>query len=249
MGLLEAKGIWKRYGRVDALAGVDFRVDEREIVGLVGDNGAGKSTLIKILAGAIKPDAGEIYFGSQKVKLDPAKARHLGIQAVFQELGIVNSLDVVRNIFLGAELTNRLSFLSFDKMNQEATKAIKQIGIEIQLKKKVGDLSGGQRQSVALARAAYYKAKLMLMDEPTAALSITETSRILEMIRMLRDQGVSSVFVTHNVHLIHSIADRIVVLSLGRKTAEVKKDETNVEHLTDLITTKRPDLIEQTGLT
>jgi len=238
--LVEMRNIHKWYGRIHALKGVDFKVNEGEVVGLVGDNGAGKSTLIKILCGVHLPDKGEIFFKGNKVRFaSPKDAIRLGIEAIHQSTGLVDTLDIKRNIFLGREPVKKIGpvrWLNLKRMAEDSIKALKKIGLEINSPStKVEELSGGQRQGVAIARAIYFKTNLLLLDEPTNNLSVKETEKVLEYVHELRRQGTSSVFITHNLYHVYPIADRIVILKLGEKIGEFKKEETSVEELIELI--------------
>ena len=238
--LIEMKNIHKWYGRIHALKGVDFKVNSKDIVGLVGDNGAGKSTLIKILSGVYMPDKGEIFFKGKKVKFySPRDAIRMGIETIHQSTGLVDTMDIKRNIFLGREPTRRfgpVKWLDLKKMARDSLVALKNIGLELNSPSiNVEELSGGQRQGVAIARAVYFKTSLLLLDEPTNNLSVKETEKVLQYIQELKNQGTSSVFITHNLYHVYPIADRIVILKLGEKIGEFKKDETSVEELIDLI--------------
>jgi len=238
--LLRAEGVTKRFGGVLALSEVDFSVGYGEVVGLVGDNGAGKSTLIKIISGALRPDAGTIYFQGKKVNFEsPAAARRLGIETVYQNLALVEQMSVAENIFLGRELTLGLAGIKFvqrNRMRREAAHYLKQLGIKVESPKaEVRQLSGGQRQSVAIARAVFTNPKLVMMDEPTAALAVKEASMVLELISNLRERGISVILISHTLPHVFAVADRIVVLRHGRKVFEapVRDTDTNevVKHI------------------
>lgn len=222
--------IHKWFGKVYALKGVDFGVRRGEVVGLVGDNGAGKSTLIKILSGVYKPDRGEIYIEGRKVNFSsPADARRLGIETVYQDQALVPNLSIARNIFMGREITTRFGFLNVDEMAQESKRALESIGLHIRTSAElVGVLSGGERQGVAIARALYFKAKLVILDEPTAALSIKETRKVLDFVKRLKDEGISVIFITHNLYHVYEVADRFVVLFRGSKVADVSRSEASI---------------------
>ncbi|MCC6005393.1 MAG: ATP-binding cassette domain-containing protein, partial [Thermofilum sp.] len=195
--LLEMKGIVKRFGHVEALRGVDFHVEKAEIVGLVGDNGAGKSTLVKIIAGVYQPDAGQMFFeGEPVVFRHPSEARARGIEIVYQHLALIDLLGIDRNIFLGREPLKKIGpfkLLDKEKMEKEASRILQEIGLKRirSPQEKVAKLSGGERQSVAIARAMHFKAKLLILDEPTAALSVRETRKVLDHVLDVKKQGVS----------------------------------------------------------
>ena len=240
--LLEARGLTKRFGSVVALDQVDFRVGRAEVVGLVGDNGAGKSTLIKVLTGVYQPDAGEIWFDGRRVVLSsPRQARELGIETVYQDLALVETMSVARNFFLGAEPLRRVAgFPLLDRrlIVEVTQKVLAEIGITSvrSVDEPVNVLSGGERQAVAIGRALYFGARLLVLDEPTSALSIKETNKVLQAIEESRRRGLSVIFITHNLYHVYPIADRVVVLSRGRKLREFTRGETNLEELTQLIT-------------
>lgn len=238
--LVEMVNIHKWFGRVYALKGVDFRVNHNEIVGLVGDNGAGKSTLIKILSGLFPPDRGEIYFEGQRIKFNsPRDAINIGIETIHQETAVVNTMEVMRNIFMGREPVKRIGpirWLDMKRMEIGAVEALKKVGLSLRSPKAiVEELSGGQRQGVAIGRAMYFNAKLLILDEPTNNLSVKESNRVLQFVRDIKDRGISSIFITHNLHYVYPVADRIVILSHGEKVGDIKKDKTTVEELTEII--------------
>jgi D-xylose transport system ATP-binding protein len=234
--LLRARSIVKAFGAVLALNGVDLDVKENEVVGLVGDNGAGKSTLIQILSGNFQADHGEIEFDGQPVRFDsPADARHAGIETVYQDLSLCPNLDSTANLFIGREICWNflgLQVLRRRAMEREATALIRDLGIDLpSVRTRVDFLSGGQRQAVSLARFVAWGRKLVLLDEPTAALGVRETAKALNLIEKLhRDKGVSMIFISHNLLHVFRVADRIVVLRHGevagsRVTAETSPDE------------------------
>ncbi|HDD39660.1 MAG TPA: sugar ABC transporter ATP-binding protein [Nitrososphaeria archaeon] len=237
--LVRMVNIHKWFGKVYALKGVDFTVNKAEVVGLVGDNGAGKSTLIKILSGVYKPDRGEIYFEGRRVSFaSPADARRLGIETVYQDQALAPDLSILRNIFMGRELTTSFGFLDLRKMMIESRKALETLGLHVRSPTEtVGILSGGERQGVAIARALYFKAKLVILDEPTAALSIKETQKVLDFVKRLKEEGISVIFITHNLYHVYEVADRFVVLFRGTKVADVPKSQTSIDMLSELITT------------
>ena len=235
--LVKMVNIHKWFGKVHALKGVDFEVWKGEIVGLVGDNGAGKSTLIKILSGVYQPDKGEIYFEGKKVKIpSPAFARALGIETVYQDQALVPYMDVMRNVFMGREICKKLGFLDLKAMEEKSMEALRNLGLRIRSPRAlVALLSGGEREGVAIARAMFFKAKLVILDEPTVALSIKEAQKVLEFVKQLKDQGISCIFISHNLYHVYPVADRFVVLSRGRKVADVKKEQTSIEELAEII--------------
>lgn len=241
--LLEMRGIVKRFGHVEALRGVDFHVNRAEIVGLVGDNGAGKSTLVKTIVGVYQPDEGEIYFEGRRVLFrSPKEARDAGIEIVYQHLALIDLLSISRNIFLGREPVKKIGpFTILDKraMNNEAWKVLRDIGVRRirSPEERVAKLSGGERQSVAIGRAMHFKAKLLILDEPTAALSVRETRRVLDHVLEVKRQGVSVIFITHNIYHVYEVADRIVVLDHGRKIADLLKSKVTPEEVIEIIRT------------
>jgi len=225
-------GIMKRFGGIHALRGVDFTVDRGEVVGLVGDNGAGKSTLIKVLAGVYQPDQGELYIDGERVRFkSPLDAKARGIETVYQELALVDQLDVSANIFLGREPTFG-PFIDRSRMRQEAHALLTSLQIQIDsLRTPVGQLSGGQRQAVAIARAVRTEPRLVIFDEPTAALAPPEAARVLELVRRLRARGIAVVFITHTLQHVFAVADRIVVLRSGTKVADRPAAATTLEEV------------------
>ncbi len=235
--LVKMVNIHKWFGKVHAVRGVDFEVKSAEIVGLVGDNGAGKSTLIKVLSGFHQPDEGEIYFEGKKVKINsPRDARRLGIETVYQEQALAPHMSISRNIFMGREPVRSLGFLDRDIMNKESMKALRSIGLELRSPDDlIGMLSGGERQGVAIARAVHFKAKLVILDEPTVALSIKEAQQVLEFIKQLKKEGIAAIFITHNLYHVFPVAERFVVLNQGKKVGDVRKEETSIEELSELI--------------
>ena len=227
--LIELQNITKSYGRVFALGGVNLHVDRGEVVGLIGDNGAGKSTLIKILAGAIKPTSGEILVrGKRETRWNAARSREAGIETVFQDRALCVQQTIVRNIFMGRELTHSLGFLDSSARTREAERLMREIGFTSKVftpHSIVGQLSGGERQGVAIARAIYNKADLIVLDEPTTALSLTETEKVFHFVRPVRASGRSILFIGHNIHHVFDIADRFVVIDRGTVALEATKAE------------------------
>jgi simple sugar transport system ATP-binding protein len=230
--LLESRGITKSFGGVRALRGADFAVHPGEVAALVGDNGAGKSTLVKILSGTLAPDGGEIWFEGRRVAVPtPVAARELGIETVYQEL------DPAANLFLGRELVRpgllgRLGFLDKAAMRRRTNKAFADLGIGLQdTGAMVANLSGGQRQSVAVSRAATWVSKVVFMDEPTAALGVIQSGHVRDLIRRVRDSGIAVVLISHNLPEVMELADRIEVLRLGVRVARYRAADTTMEQV------------------
>lgn len=235
---LRMRGIGKSFGAVRALSDVDFEVYAGEVIGLVGDNGAGKSTLIKVIAGVGPADEGEIFVNGQKVSItSPQAANRLGIETVYQDLALCDNLDVVANLFLGRE---ERSFLrSLDEINMEAQtlSTLKTLDVKLpSTRSLVSTLSGGQRQSIAVAKSILRKAQVVLLDEPTAALGVAQTRQVLNLIRRLRDQGLGVVVISHNLADVFEVVDRVVVLRLGRKVASFDIKSTTPEQIVAAIT-------------
>jgi simple sugar transport system ATP-binding protein len=238
--VLEARRLVKHYGHVLALDEADFSAMPGEVVALIGDNGAGKSTLVKTLVGAIRPDSGEILVDGTPVQLaSPVDARRHGIEAVYQDLALAPDLDAAANLHLGRELylVPFLKVLDRRTMRRRAIDAFADLGIELpDVGAPVGTLSGGQRQSVAVARAVSYASRIIFMDEPTAALGVVQRGRVLDTIRRVRDRGVSVVLVSHNMPEVLAVADRIEVLRMGRRVAVFTASQTNVDELVGAMT-------------
>ncbi len=235
--LLEARGVVKRYGHVEALGGADFTVYPGEVVSLIGDNGAGKSTLVKILSGAVQRDGGELLLDGEEVfPKSPVDVQHLGIETVYQDLAVAPELSASANLFLGRELFRKgplrlFGTLDDKKMLAQASEHFTRLGVNLRdPRTAVANLSGGQRQSVAVARAAVWATKLIMLDEPTAALGVEQTRRVLDLIRRVRDSGISVVLISHNMPDVLAVSDRVEVLRLGRRVARftsgnVKSDD------------------------
>lgn len=241
--ILSLRGITKRFGGLTALDSVDMDLYENEILALVGDNGAGKSTLIKIISGAYMPDNGEVYLYDQKVNFNsPHDAKKHGIETVYQDLALVDTLDVSNNLFLGKEVTVSIfgkifNVLKHKTMENESKKIIKTLGINIpNIRQKVKFLSGGQRQCVAVARASAFGKKIVLLDEPTAALGVEEASHVLNIAKNLKNKGISVIIITHNLEHAFLVADRFYVLRLGKKAGEKNKSETDIDEIVKIIT-------------
>jgi simple sugar transport system ATP-binding protein len=240
--LLEMKDVSKRFGHIEALTDVRFRVDEAKVVALLGDNGAGKSTLIKILSGIHQPDSGQILWQGQPVSFgSPHEAHERGISTVYQDLAVVDLMSVYRNMFLGREdaITRGVwPFRSLDRKRaiQETNTALAELGIHLRsAEETVARMSGGERQSIAIARGVHFSAKLLILDEPTSALSLKQSQRVLHSIESARERGLSIIFISHNVHHVFSVADRFVVLSHGRTIADVAREQCSIADLSDLI--------------
>jgi simple sugar transport system ATP-binding protein len=225
--LIELRDVKKSYGSVYALGGVSLSVHESEVVGLVVDNGAGKSTLIKILAGVVKPTSGEILVrGIRVTGWSAARSREAGIETVFQDRALCVQQSIVRNIFMGRELAGRLGFIDVDREVLEAGRLVREIGFTSKVftpHSIVGQLSGGERQGVAIARAIYKKADLIVLEEPTTALSLAETAKVFHFVRQVRASGRSILFIGHNIHHVFDIADRFVLLDRGRVALEAPR--------------------------
>jgi fructose transport system ATP-binding protein len=227
--ILEAHGLVKRYGHVTALDGADLELYPGEILALIGDNGAGKSTLIKSLVGAVAPDEGEVRLDGQPVHFrSPIEARRAGIETVFQDLAVAPSLDIATNIFLGREIRRRgvlgriLRMLDKSQMRREARSHLSELKIGIQsIGQAVDTLSGGQRQGVAVVRAAAFAQRVVIMDEPMAALGVKESGMVLELIRKVRDRGMPVILISHDMPHVFEVADRIQIMRLGRRAAVV----------------------------
>lgn len=239
--IMRARNLEKWYGPVQAIREVSFDVPGSQVIGLVGDNGAGKSSLIKILSGAHRPDSGDIEFEGKPIQLRSTKeAMSLGIETIYQYNAMIPQMSIARNIFIGREL---LKFniggygpLDFEKMNEEAMDAIADLKLHLRSPDTpVSELSGGERQGVVIARAMHFKSKLLILDEPTNHLSLKETDRLLELVSSLGKQGIASIFISHNLHHIYPIADRIVVMARGKKIADVSKADTTITEISNLI--------------
>jgi ABC-type sugar transport system ATPase subunit len=239
--VLEARGISKRFGRVQAIADITLQLERGEILALVGDNGAGKSTLIKVIAGALKKDSGEIYLDGQKVEFEnPMHAKTLGIEVVYQDLSLINHLNVYQNLFLGRELQKSfgpLKILDQRRMEQQAVEKLATLGVKVKsCREWVSRLSGGQRQSVAVAKAASFGRKIVILDEPTAALGVEEAHHVLQIVRELKNKGASIIIITHNMEHAFSVADRFLVIRLGSVVGVRRKSETNIDEIVKMIT-------------
>jgi simple sugar transport system ATP-binding protein len=238
------ENIVKRFGTIIALDKVDFTIGKQQVMALLGDNGAGKSTLIKVLTGIHAPTAGQIYFEGEPVQINsPRDARDIGIETVHQDLALVNLMSITRNFFLGREMVRHigpLNWLMRKEMNRLTVEALAEVGIEIRSPtEKVGKLSGGERQSIAIGRAMHFGAKLLILDEPTSALSVAETRKVLTYITNAKERGLSVVFITHNVHQVYQVADAFTIIRHGRMVGIYDKDEVTENDVADLITGER----------
>ncbi len=240
--IVEMRGIAKRYGGVQALSDAGIELFTGEVHALVGDNAAGKSSLIKILSGAVQRDAGTIRFEGRDVDIDsPRTAKSLGIETVYQDLALADNLDVPANIFLGRELTFKGAlrfFLDLRRMEQESRNLLGRLKINIpSMRQKVRSMSGGQRQSVAIARSVYFNAKVVILDEPTAALGVEETRKVYELIREMRSHGLAVLMICHNMNHVFEHADRITVMKTGRVVGSRRTEETSHEEILRMIVT------------
>jgi len=236
--LVEMKDIYKSFGKVFALRGINLNVNNNEIVGLLGDNGAGKSTLIKILSGAQAPTKGEVRIRGEKINFksySPLAARYLGIETVYQEKTLGENQPIWRNIFLGRPITNKAGFINIDTEKEETNKIMKDFiglrGVGVSPDTKVSNLSGGERQGLAIGRAMYFNSELVILDEPTLALSLTEVRKVLDFIGKLKEGGKSCVIISHNIPDIYTVSDKFVILDRGEVVGEYRKSEISREEL------------------
>jgi D-xylose transport system ATP-binding protein len=237
--VLELRGVSKAFGAVQALYEVDFHVGAGEVMALVGDNGAGKSTLIKCVAGIYSIDSGEVVFDGERVNIHgPKDAARLGVEIVYQDLALADNLDVVQNMFLGRERLGTLRRLDEVEMERRAQDTLSSLSVTTirSVRQTVAGLSGGQRQSVAVAKAVMWNSKLVILDEPTAALGVAQTRQVLELVKRLGEQGLAVILISHNLHDIFEVADSITVLRLGQNVAEFKRTETNQQQVVEAIT-------------
>lgn len=224
--VVEMRNIKKNFGAVQALKGVDLTLQQNEVLGLVGDNAAGKSTLMKVLSGAYVPDEGEIYIEGNRVNFSsPMDARRQGIEMVYQDYALSNNLDVVANVFMGREVVRYslgpVDIMDFRYMEQETRNLLDRLKIDVpSVRQKVERLSGGQRQAIAIARATAFDAKVIIMDEPTAALSVAAIEKVLELVRQLKAHGSSIIMISHRLEDIYQVSDRMIVLRQGRKVSD-----------------------------
>ena len=239
--LLKCEGINKWYGNLHALKDVNISINKGEVIGLIGDNGAGKSTLIKIICGVHKLDKGSVHFEGNQVSIDnPKAAMKLGIETIHQYSTMFQEMSIARNVFIGREPKkfglNFLGLLDEKTMDHESMKAIKDVGLDLRSPHiPVKELSGGERQGVAIARSMFFKSKMLILDEPTNHLSVKETLKVLEYIQSLKNLGIGSIFISHNLYHVHEVSDRIVGMARGEKVCDMNKDETTVNDLIKLI--------------
>ena len=229
----------KSFGAVQALYQVDFHVSAGEVMALVGDNGAGKSTLIKCIAGIYPIDSGQILFDDKPVNIHgPKDAARLGIEIVYQDLALADNLDVVQNMFLGREETTSMFRLDETKMEARAEETLKSLSVTTirSVRQTVAGLSGGQRQSVAVAKAVMWNSRVVILDEPTAALGVAQTRQVLDLVKRLGEQGLAVILISHNLYDIFEVADNITVLRLGQNVAEYKRTETTQQQVVEAIT-------------
>ncbi|MDR3578213.1 MAG: ATP-binding cassette domain-containing protein [Anaerolineaceae bacterium] len=240
--LLHVVGLVKRFGGLTAVDQMSLDINKGEVVGLLGDNGAGKSTFIKMVSGVYQPDEGEIFFDGQKMAFNgPREARDKGIETIYQDLALAENLDIGSNIFLGREMKKAwlgglVHTLDRTKMRQESSQVLDRLDIHVpSMTQQVRNLSGGQRQTVAIARSIYWDAKMMIMDEPTAALGVTEQRKVLTLVRTLAEQGIPVILISHNMQDVFAVADRIVVMRRGKKVGELLAEKTTPDEVVSLM--------------
>lgn len=250
--VVEMRGIVKNFGPVQALRGVDLRLERREVLGLVGDNGAGKSTLMKVLTGVHQPDGGQILFQGRTVHFSsPHDSREMGIEMVYQDLALAGNLSVDGNIFLGREMTRSylgglINLLNHQGMAHEAVRLLERLRIDIKsVGYRVETLSGGQRQAVAIGRSAGFDAQVVIMDEPTAALAVKEVSKVLDLINGLKNHDVAVILISHRLQDIFAVCDRIMVLRQGQVVGNLSKPETDMDEVVALITGAQESAIRE----
>jgi D-xylose transport system ATP-binding protein len=237
--LLQVKDGFKHFGAVNALQGATLRADVGQVMALVGDNGAGKTVLTKVIAGIYQLDHGEIQWEGKPVSISgPKDSAKLGIEVVYQDLALADNLDVVENMFLGRETISNMWRLDEAKMEREARKVLSDLSVRTlqSVRLPVASMSGGQRQSVAVAKAVLWNSKLVILDEPTAALGVAQTRQVLDLTRRLAEQGLAVILITHNMHDVLEVADYVTVLRLGQTVAEFKRSDTNQRELVEAIT-------------
>jgi ABC-type sugar transport system ATPase subunit len=239
--LLEVKNIVKRFGGLTAVNNVSMGVNAGEVVGLLGDNGAGKSTLIKVVSGVYKPDDGRIFFQGKEVSIESTMdALAMGIETIYQDLALAENLNTPANIFLGREKMKKwigiLPVLDHDYMHRESRQVLEKLDILIpSMRNRISALSGGQRQAVAISRSIYWDAKFLIMDEPTAALGVAEQKKVLEIVRTLKSHGIGIIVISHQMHDVFSVADRLVIMRRGEKVGELITRETSPDEVVSLI--------------
>jgi D-xylose transport system ATP-binding protein len=239
--LLELHGINKSFGPVQVLRDVEFTANAGEVTALVGDNGAGKSTLVKCIGGIYSIDSGEYYFDGQSVTVhSPRDAGHLGVEIVYQDLALCDNLDIVQNMFLGREKRSGI-VLDEPTMEQMAAQTLDRLSVRTvkSIRQLVASLSGGQRQTVAIAKAVLWNSRLVILDEPTAALGVAQTAQVLELVRQLADNGLAVVLISHNMNDVFAVADQIAALYLGRTAAQIKASDITHAQIVELITAGR----------
>lgn len=235
---LELRNVSKSFGEVQALTDINFQLGRNEVVGLLGDNGAGKSTLIKIITGYYPPTSGEILFNGQKVDhLTVPKARQLGVETVYQERALAELQTLWRNIFLGREISNRWGFLDITRMKNETYRLMNQsmgfTSTAVNPESRVGTFSGGEKQGVAIVRALFFDAEIIILDEPTMGLSLKETAKLVNFVRGIKEAGKSAIFIDHNVLHVYNVADRVVVLDRGRIAGQFVTKDISLDQLMD----------------
>lgn len=239
--IISVRDLHKWYSGVRALKGVSLDVHRDEALGLVGDNGAGKSTLINILSGLHSPDEGGIEVDGQQVTIDtPKAAMRLGIETIYQYNSLVPDMSIARNVFIGREplrlAIGGLGFLDEGRMRREAVQAIADVDLHLRSPDaRVGELSGGQRQGVAIARAMHFRSKVMILDEPTNHLSVKETNKVIGFVRSLKEQGVTTIFISHNMHHVFACCDRVVAMALGEVVLDRRIEDTSIDEVQDLL--------------
>lgn len=244
--ILQLQSVSKRFGAVEALTNVDFEVRVGEVMALVGDNGAGKSTLIKGIAGIYTFDSGQMFWEGKPVKIHgPRDVAALGIEIVYQDLALADNLDVVANMFLGRERISSFRRLNEADMEKAASDTLKSLSVTTvrSVRRAVAELSGGQRQAIAVAKAVMWNSKVVILDEPTAALGVAQTRQVLDLVRRLADRGLGVVVISHNLHDIFEVADRITVLRLGQRVAVLKSAETTQQQVVHAITAGTLDTV------
>lgn len=250
--LAEMRAISKRYGGVQALQNAELRIYPGEIHGLLGDNAAGKSTLIKILSGAVVRDSGEILFDGKPVQIgNPRDAKSLGVETVYQDLALADNLDVASNLFLGRELCHGglgRPFLNLRRMEDEAASLLSRLKINLpNIRQRVRSMSGGQRQCIAIARSVYFNARIIILDEPTAALGVNETQKVFDLVREMREQGHSVVMISHNLNHVFELCDRVTVMKTGRVAGTRHISEIDKEEVVTMIMTGAPSTRVRAG--
>jgi D-xylose transport system ATP-binding protein len=240
--IVRMENITKHFGGVYAVKDVSFDLYQGEVLALVGDNGAGKSTLVKVLSGAYMADSGSIYVRGEKARIEkPMDARNLGIEMIYQHLALMNNLDIPSNIFMGREIrTNKvlgpIGFMNLGEMRKRATDLLDNFEIEIEdVNREVRNLSGGQRQMVAISRAVYFEAQVIIMDEPTAALGVAETKKVYDFINRLKENDIAVIIISHNINEVYDIADRFMVLKTGSLVGIKRKEDTNIDDIVTMI--------------